>query len=186
MTSSSSDSSTLDSGPPAPRPAAAGLMKFMFTSGPARQDLSKPLALEDLMVGDVSRLTRRHEDFGGPGLLRSLPAKRVALSRREGAGSADSTNSSSSSDSTDSDSSKSSKSESSSKNLKDSESSSSVGEKGTLGALQTAVSASLTNSQNSRSSALFSTPEAPEELPPELSEGLPEPPNMSAPEEKQE
>lgn len=178
----SSDSSTLtsaDSGPPPPRPAAAGLMKFMFTSGPARQDLSRPLALEDLMTGDVSKLTRRHEDFGGPGLLRSLPVKKLALSKKEGSGSSsDQSGTSSVSSASDSESSSSSSGSGKSSSF----GAPKIGQnaqpsKSSLHAEGSRSSESAKSSQNSQNSGLFS---APDELPPEFSEeppeDLPEPP----------
>ena len=78
MSSDSSSISDEDSSEPI-HPTTAGLMKFMFTSGPVRQDLSKPLELADLMTGDMSRLTARHNNFTNPGLLRSLPTKKLAF-----------------------------------------------------------------------------------------------------------
>lgn len=191
--SSSPVSTTGGSGPPAPRPAA-GLMKFMFTSGPARQDLSRPLALEDLMTGDVSRLTRRHEDFGGPGLLRSLPAKRLALSRPGGIRGSVGSQSSGSSDS--------STSSASSSESGNSKNSSIAGRAGAGASADSESSESTPNSQDAQSSqtsinsgaplpsqsppvsALFSAPdELPPELPEETVEDIPELPEAPEPPE---
>ena len=191
--SSSPVSTTGGSGPPAPRPAA-GLMKFMFTSGPAHQDLSRPLALEDLMTGDVSRLTRRHEDFGGPGLLRSLPAKRLALSRPGGVRGSVGSQSSGSSDS--------STSSASSSESGNSNNSSVAGGTGPGAFADSESSESTPNSQDARSSqtstnsgaplpsqsppvsALFSAPdELPPELPEETGEDIPELPEVPEPPE---